>query len=156
MTETHTWDAEFRPRLMRLGAYAVAGLIAVAGIVVSALNRRSSGAYMRVADQIAWGGLAVLIALAILLLLTRPRVRVGPAGIQVRNVVEERLIPWSNVVDVSFPEGKRWARVDLEAYEYVPLVAVQAVDRERAVSAMDTMRELMTRYRPDRGAAPRY
>jgi hypothetical protein len=148
MSDGQTWDAEFRPRLMRRVAYAVSAVIALAGIVVSWFNKRSSGAYMRVADQIAWGGVAVLIALAILVLLTRPRVRVGSAGIQVRNVVEERLIPWSNVVDVSFPQGKRWARVDLEAYEYVPLVAVQAVDRERAVSAMDAMRELMARYRP--------
>lgn len=154
MSESQTWDAEFRPRLMRRAAYAVSAVIAAAGIVVSWFNRRSSGAYMRMADQIAWGGVAVLIALAILILLTRPRVRVGSAGIQVRNVVEDRLIPWSNVVDVSFPQGKRWARVDLEAYEYVPLVAVQAVDREQAVSAMDTMRELMARYRPVPGRLP--
>ncbi|MFN8070945.1 MAG: PH domain-containing protein [Mycobacterium sp.] len=154
MNESQSWDAEFRPRLMRRAAYAVSAVIAVAGIVVSWFNRRSSGAYMRVADQIAWGGVAVLIAAAILVLLTRPRVRVGSAGIQVRNVVEDRLIPWSNVVDVSFPKGKRWARVDLEAYEYVPLVAVQAVDRERAVSAMDTMRQLMARYRPGPGRPP--
>jgi len=78
-------------------------------------------------------------------------VRVGPAGVQVRNVVEDRLIPWAQVVDVSFPAGKRWARVDLEAHEYVPLVAVQSVDRERAVSAMDTIRQLMARYRPGSG-----
>lgn len=154
MTEQRTWDAEFRPRLMRRVAYGASAVIAIAGIVVSWFNKRSSGAYMRVADQIAWGGLAVLIAAAILILLTRPRVRVGPAGIQVRNVVEERLIPWPDVVDVSFPMGRRWARVDLEAYEYVPLVAVQAVDGERAVSAMDTMRELMARYRPGPGRLP--
>lgn len=140
------WDAEFRPRLMRRAAWAVAALIAVTGIVVTTLNNRSSGAYMRVADQIAWGGLAVLIALAVLLL-TRPRVRVGPAGVAVRNVLEEKLIPWQDIVDVSFPPGKRWARVDLEAHEYRPMVAIQSVDREQAVVAMDTLRAALARHR---------
>jgi len=100
---------------------------------------------MRVWDQIAWGGLALLIAAAVLIL-TRPRVRVGPAGLLVRNVLEDKLIPWPDVVDVSFPPGKRWARVDLDSNEYVPVVAIQSVDREHAVEAMDTVRELMARY----------
>jgi hypothetical protein len=128
-------------------AIAVAGLIAVSGIVLSALNDRSSGAIMRTADQIAWGGVAVLLAAAIVAVLTRPRLRVGPAGLAVRNVLEDRLIPWSEVVDIYFPRGKRWPRVELEAYEYVPVLAIQSADGDRAVAAMDTLRELMDRYR---------
>ena len=144
MTE-EAWDAEFRPRTMRRAAVAAAALIAVAGVVVAVLDSRSSGAYMRVWDQIAWGGLALLIAAGVLIL-TRPRVRVGPAGLLVRNVLEDKLIPWQDVVDVSFPPKKRWARVDLDSNEYVPVVAIQSVDREYAVEAMDTVRELMARY----------
>jgi hypothetical protein len=140
------WDAEFRPRTMRRGAVATAGVIAVAGVVVAVLGNRSAGAYMRVWDQIAWGGLALLIAAGVLIL-TRPRVRVGPAGSLVRNVMEDKLIPWGDVVDVSFPPRKRWARVDLDSNEYVPVVAIQSVDREYAVTAMDTVRESMARYR---------
>lgn len=146
-TEPAVWDAEFRPRSMRLAACVAAAVISVAGIVVSTLNNRSAGAYMRAADQVAWAGLALFIAAGILLL-TRPRVRVGPIGIQVRNILADRLIPWPDVVDVSFPPGKRWARVDLEAHEYVPMVAIQSADRDGAVAAMDTLRELMARYRP--------
>ena len=93
------------------------------------------------------------IAAAILVLLTRPRVRVGPPVSRCETWSRDRLIPWSNVVDVSFPRASA-GPVDLEAYEYVPLVAVQAVDRERAVSAMDTMRQLMARYRPGPGRPP--
>jgi hypothetical protein len=141
------WDAEFRPRVVPRAAIAVAGLIAVSGIVLSALNDRSSGAIMRTADQIAWGGVAVLLAAAIVAVLTRPRLRVGPAGLAVRNVLEDRLIPWSEVVDIYFPRGKRWPRVELEAYEYVPVLAIQSADGDRAVAAMDTLRELMDRYR---------
>jgi photosystem II stability/assembly factor-like uncharacterized protein len=51
---------------------------------------------------------------------------------------------------VSFPAGARWARIDLPDDEYIPLMAIQAVDKDRAVAAMDTVRELLERYRPSR------
>jgi hypothetical protein len=51
------------------------------------------------------------------------------------------------VVDVSFPIGARWARVDLPDDEYVPVMAIQSVDKERAVDAMDTVRALVAQYR---------
>jgi hypothetical protein len=145
------WDVEFRPRLVPRLAYALAALIVLAGVVVAVLNNRSSGAILRAADQVAMAGLATVLAAALLVVLARPRLRVGPAGLAVRNVVDEKVIPWSKVVDFSFPAGKRWARVDLQAYEYVPVLAIQSADRERAVDAMDTVRELMVRYRPDLG-----
>ena len=50
---------------------------------------------------------------------------------------------------MSFPVGARWARVDLPDDEYVPLMAIQSVDKERAVAAMDAVRSLLARYRPD-------
>jgi hypothetical protein len=70
----------------------------------------------------------------------------------VRNMLGDRLVPWSDVVGVSFPVGARWARIDLPDDEYIPLMAIQAVDKDRAVEAMDTVRALLTRYRPDLGA----
>lgn len=149
MTE-QSWDAVFRPRIMSLIACGVAALIAVAGITVAVFNNRSSGAFLRFADQVAMAGLALLLAASVLLL-TRPRLKVGPAGLAVRTLLEYRLVPWTEVVDVSFPPGRRWARIDLPANEYLPVVAIQLIDRERAVAAMDTIRELMARYRPEHG-----
>ncbi|BBX44457.1 hypothetical protein GCM10009641_54370 [Mycobacterium cookii] len=93
-------------------------------------------------------GLGVVLA-GLVLLFARPRLRVGPAGLSVRNVLGDRLVPWADVVDVSFPAGARWARIDLPDDEYIPLMAIQAVDKERAVDAMDTVRNLLSRYRPD-------
>ncbi|MGI9124311.1 MAG: PH domain-containing protein [Mycobacterium sp.] len=132
--------------MMSLIACGVAGLIAVAGIIVAIFNNRSSGAVLRPADQIAMAGLALVLAGAILVL-TRPRLKAGPNGLAVRNLLDYRVVPWSDVVDFSFPPGKRWARVELQANEYIPVVAVQSIDRERAVVAMDTVREMMARYR---------
>jgi photosystem II stability/assembly factor-like uncharacterized protein len=63
-----------------------------------------------------------------------------------------RLVPWSDVVGVSFPAGRRWARIDLPDDEYIPVMAIQAVDEDRAVDAMDTVRSLLARYRPDLAA----
>lgn len=144
------WDVVLRPRLTPIFAYVTAFIIATAGIVVGfLLNLRYTGAIIQPADQVAVGALGVIIAAGILLL-ALPRVRVGPAGIAVRNVVLERLVPWDEVVDVSFPEGSRWARVDIADYEYVPVLAIQAVDGERAVEAMDTLRALMDKYRVSR------
>jgi Bacterial PH domain len=67
----------------------------------------------------------------------------------VRNLLGDRLIPWSDTVGVSFPAGSRWARVDLPDDEYIPVMAIQAVDKNRAVDAMDRVRRLLARYRPD-------
>jgi hypothetical protein len=83
------------------------------------------------------------------LLFTRPRLRVGPDGVAVRNLFGYKLIAWPDVVDVSFPRGARWARVDLDDDEYIPVMAIQAVDKERAVAAMERVRALLVRYRPD-------
>jgi hypothetical protein len=90
--------------------------------------------------------LGVIIG-CLVLMFARPRLRVGPEGLAVRNLLGYRLIPWSEVVDVSFPDGARWARVDLPDDEYIPLMAIQSVDKERAVNAMDAVRTLVARYR---------
>ena len=141
------WDAVLRPRLTPRLAWVTAAVIAVAGILVAIFNNRASGAYLRPADQFSMAGIALLIAAAVLLL-TRPRLKVGPHGLAVRNVLDYRLIPWNDVVDVSFPPGKRWARVDLDNDEYVPVLAIQVIDKQGAVAAMDTVRDLMDRYHP--------
>lgn len=141
------WDAEFAPKKMSSIAYGVAAVIVLAGLTVAIVSQENStGAFLRTADQFAMAGLAVAVAGGVLLL-TRPRLKAGAAGLAIRNVLGYRLIPWDQVIDVSFPPGKRWARVDLEHNEYIPVLAIQSLDQERAVDAMDTVRGLMGRYR---------
>jgi hypothetical protein len=143
------WDAELRPHLTPLFAYAAAFLIAAALIAVGFLLKiKSTGVIFQTADQVAMGVLGLVIA-GIVLLFARPRLRVGASGLSVRNLLGDRLVPWPEVVGVSFPGGSRWARVDLPDDEYVPLMAIQAVEKDRAVAAMDTVRSLLSRYRPD-------
>jgi len=112
------------------------------------LKVKSSGVIFQTADQVAMAVLGVVIA-CVVLLFARPRLRLGPAGISVRNLLGDRLVDWSDVVGISFPVGHRWARIDLPDDEYIPVLAIQAVDKGRAVDAMDTARSLLARYRPD-------
>jgi hypothetical protein len=141
------WDVEIRPHVTPYFAYTAAALILAAHIVVGALLKiGSTGVIFQTSDQVAIALLGAVIAGAVLLF-ARPRVRVGAAGVSVRNLFAYRLIPWSDVVDVSFPPGARWARVDLPDDEYVPVMAIQAVDRDRAIDAMDRVRALLQRYK---------
>jgi Bacterial PH domain len=143
------WDVEVRPHRTLLFVYAAAFLIAAIHIVVGLLLKmKSSGVIFQTADQVAMAVLGLIIAGGVLLF-ARPRLRVGPPGISVRNLLGYKLIPWSEVVGVSFPAGHRWARIDLPDDEYIPVMAIQAVDKDRAVDAMDTVRSLLARYRPD-------
>jgi hypothetical protein len=141
------WDLQVRPRLTPYFAYAAAFLIATVSIVLGVLLKvGSTGVVFRTDDQVAIAVLGIVIAAAALMF-ARPRLRIGARGLGVRNLLGERIIAWPDVVDVSFPAGARWAHVDLADDEYVQLMAIQAVDKERAVAAMDAVRELMTRYR---------
>ncbi|BBZ14100.1 PH domain-containing protein [Mycobacterium branderi] len=146
MTANPDWDAEVRPHLTPYFAYTAAFVIAAAHIAVGLMLKiRSSGVIFQTADQVAMAVLGLVLA-GLVLLFARPRLRVGPAGLSVRNLLGYRMVPWSEVVGVSFPAGARWARIDLPDDEYIPLMAIQAVDKDRAVDAMETVRTLMARY----------
>lgn len=141
------WDVEIRPHLAPYFAYAAAALILAAHVTVGALLKISStGVIFRTADQVAIALLGVVIA-AVVLMFARPRLRVGASGVTVRNLVGDKTIPWSDVVDISFPRGARWARVDLPDDEYIPIMAIQAVDKGRAIDAMDRVRDIVERYK---------
>jgi hypothetical protein len=142
------WELEVRPHLTPYFAYGAAIVILAAHVTVGALLKLgSTGVYFQTADQVAMAGLGVVLAGAALLF-TRPRLRAGRPGLAVRNLLGEKVIAWPNVVDVSFPAGARWARVDLPDDEYIPAMAIQAVDKDRAVAAMDAVREIVARHKP--------
>lgn len=144
-----TWDVQVKPHLTPIFAYGAAVLILAAHVVVGVLLQASStGVIFRTADQVAIASLGAVIAIFVCLL-ARPRLRVGPSGVAVRNLFGYRLFPWSQVLGVSFHPGARWARLDLPDDEYVPVMAIQAVDKDRAVAAMDQVRAALRRYQPD-------
>ncbi|WP_233608773.1 PH domain-containing protein [Nocardia stercoris] len=143
---TGDWDLVVRPRRATLRIRIVAALIAVAFLVAGLLSsHQTTGVNFRVADQGAVVLLGLLIAGGVLVL-ARPRVRVGARGVEVRNLAGTDLFAWPDIRGVSFPEQKRWARLELVGDEYAPLMAIRANDGEYAAQAMATFRKLGAHY----------
>jgi hypothetical protein len=131
-----------RPHRARIAAFVVAALFVVAFVVVAVLLRSSStGANFYVSDQVAMAGIGLVLAAAALWF-ARPRVRADHEGVEVRNMLGTHRYSWSDIRSVSFPDGSPWARLELPADEYVPILAVQAIDGEHAVTAMRELRRL--------------
>ncbi|MFE7742793.1 PH domain-containing protein [Nocardia sp. NPDC057455] len=140
------WEFEVRPRRAVRTAWIAAVLFAAAFIVGGVwLRSGSTGVNFRVADQVAMIGIGVLGAAAVLLL-TRPRVRVGARGVSVRNIVGDNDFPWDYIRGVSFPDRKAWARLELVDDDYVPMLAIRSNDKEHAARAMARLRELGAEY----------
>ncbi len=144
-----TWDVQVKPHLTPIFAYGAALVILAAHVVVGVLLKASStGVIFRTADQVAIAMVGAVIA-AFVCLFARPRLRIGPSGVAVRNLFGYKLFPWSEVRGVSFHPGARWARLDLPDDEYIAVMAIQAVDKRRAVESMERVRTALRRYQPD-------
>jgi hypothetical protein len=132
-----------RPRRATWTATAVAVVLLVAFAVVAVLLRSSNtGAIFEVSDQVAMMGVGVVLAGGALLFAT-PRVRADAEGIEVRNVLLlNKKFSWLEVLSVSFPDGASFARLELPDDEYHGILAIQAVDRGRAVEAVRALRRL--------------
>ena len=135
-----------RPQRIRwVSGITAVVVVAVFAVVAVLLRGDGTGVYFRPADQLAMVGIGLLIAGAALLL-TRPRLRVVADGLVVRNVLGDRLVPWDLVADVSFPDGASFARVELPDDEYLAVMAIQAADGERAVAAIEAVRDRVRRH----------
>ena len=131
---------EARPRKARHVAVASAVLlVAVFTLVGLLLRRTDTGVYFRVSDQVAMIVLGLLLGGAALLF-ARPRVRAGAGGVEVRNLLGARTLPWELVLRVSFPDGAPWARLELPDDEYLAVMAIQSTDGPHAVNAIRGLR----------------
>lgn len=140
------WDLVVRPRRNTIYASVFALVLVVAFGVFAALLRESyTGVHFRVWDQISVALIGVLLAIGVMLF-TRPRMRVGPSGVAIRNIFSDRLIEWDLVERITFPAGASWARIDLPDDEYVPVLAVPINDRGRSVDAVKAFRRLQAEY----------
>jgi hypothetical protein len=131
-----------RPRraLIMCSVLAVA-LLAVFVVVAVLLRNGNTGVRFQRSDQAAMVGIGILLAAGVMLFAIA-RVRADADGIEVRNVLVTRRFAWSEVLSVSFPDGASWARLELPDDEYHAVMAVQAVDRDRAVEAVRALRRL--------------
>lgn len=139
-------ELEVRPRRIRWVAWVIAVLLfaffATGALLVYV---ESAGFNFRPADQVAMVVLGAILA-GCSLLFTRPRLRAGSGGVEVRATILTRRVAWDDVVGVSFPDGAQFARIDLPDDEYLVISAIQAVDKEHAVHAVRQLRDLRARY----------
>lgn len=139
---------QVRPRRARVVAVISAVvLVGVFSVVAAMLRETPTGVYFRVSDQVAMVVLGLLLAGGALLF-ARPRLRAYADGVEVRNLLFARWLPWELVLAVSFPDGTPWARLDIPDDEYVAVLAIQAADRQHAVRALRRLRELHAEHAP--------
>jgi hypothetical protein len=137
-----------RPRrLLLVCRLAGALLLVVFGVVAYLLPRGSAGGQQfGVADQLAFFGIGLLLAWAVLQF-TRVRVVADERGVRVRNYVGEKHVPWQVVAGVRLDDGSPWASLDLQDDDTIALLAVQANDGARAVDAVVELRRLLAASR---------
>lgn len=137
---------EARPyKARRVAVVAAVFLVVVFSVVAVLLRNTPTGVYFRTSDQVAMVLLGLLLAGAALVF-GRPRVRAGADGVEVRNLLGTRIVPWELVLRVSFPDGAPWARLDLPDDEYIAIMAIQAADGRRAVEAIRGLRAAYVQY----------
>ncbi|MFI5487225.1 MULTISPECIES: PH domain-containing protein [Micromonospora] len=133
-----------RPRRIRLVCWTSAALLLIVfSLVATSLSGPTGDGYgtFQRGDQFAMIGLGVFGALGFLLF-TRPRVEADARGVRVRNVLGSYDLPWEVVRGVRFDRGAPWASLELHDDDLVPMVALQAADKELAVEGVRALRRL--------------
>ncbi|MCW2634466.1 MAG: uncharacterized protein JWQ99_833 [Blastococcus sp.] len=130
------------PRRMRMACAAVAVVVVVVMAVAGLALPSSSGVVnYRLSDQIGMAVLGLILGAGVLGL-GRSRVDADAEGVRVRNIVMKQELPWQAVRAVRFDRKSAWGSLLLENGDELSLWAVQAVDRELAVRAVEGLRGL--------------
>ncbi|MGP6173114.1 PH domain-containing protein [Corynebacterium sp. A21] len=149
LTTDKPWELEASsPRLKQMSWVLVVLIMAVHIFMGVTVGIGYTGAAITLIDQFAFVGIGIILSIATVIGLSRPRVRVNEDGIEVRNLIGARFYPWSVVYGLSFPKGTRIARLELPEFEYVPVWALQSADGEKVVKAVSQFRDLEAKYMP--------
>ncbi|WP_324277614.1 PH domain-containing protein [Blastococcus brunescens] len=135
-------------------AVLAAVVVGVMGFVAAGLKETTNTVVTyRTSDQVALIGIGLLLGAGILFL-GRSRVDADAEGLRVRNVVVAHQLPWRAVRAVRFERKSAWASLLLENGDEISLLAVQAVDKEHAVRAVEGLRALREAARADDPVRP--
>jgi Bacterial PH domain len=138
----------FRPRRIRTVCWVLAPVVFVAlallGTALTGSTGSGTGVFQR-SDQIAMIGLGLLAAAGILLF-TRPKVTADANGVRIRNVIGGYDLPWQVVRAVRFERGNPWASLELLDDDVVAVMAIQAADKQYAVTGVRALRALLAAH----------
>lgn len=139
---------QVRPRKITILAAIAAVVVVVVSVVAGLLLKDvNEGVSFRTTDQIGTIGIGVVLAAAIMTT-ARPRLRATESGLWVRNVLGDKFFPWTMVIRVAYPPNAPWAQLQLPDDEIHPVMAIQSMDRGRAVRALEEVRRLHDRFAP--------
>ncbi|CCG03331.1 conserved protein of unknown function [Blastococcus saxobsidens DD2] len=131
------------PRRLRRLLVVLAGVVLVVAVVValSLPSTQNTVVDYGIVDQVAIVGLGLALAAGVVFL-GRSRLDADAAGVRVRNLVVHHEVPWTSVRAVRFDRKAAWGSLLLENGDETSLHALQAVDGERAVRAVEGLRAL--------------
>ncbi|MEV4710878.1 PH domain-containing protein [Micromonospora sp. NPDC049374] len=141
---TGTESIRLRPRRIRLVCWVSAILLVVVfALIATTLTGPTGNGYgtFQRGDQFAMIGLGFVFALGTLLF-TRPRVEADTRGVRVRNIIGSYELPWEVVRGIRFDRGAPWAALELYDDDLLPVVALQAADKQLAVDGVRALRRL--------------
>lgn len=143
-----------RPRKITvIGIVTAVILVGVTALIGTTLRGAQDGITFGSYDQWALIAVGLMVACSVLLV-ARPRLRVTAQGVWVRNILGERYYQWELVHRIAFPQGSNWAMLQLPDDEVYPVMAIQSMDKARAVAALQQVRDLHSRYAPPPPAPP--
>jgi hypothetical protein len=139
---------QVRPRKITILASIATALVVGSMVVIGVLLRNANlGVAFRVSDQLGLIGIGLILG-AVIMTAARPRLRVDRNGLWVRNVLGDVFTPWALVTRIAYPAGSPWAQLQMPDDEVRSVMAIQAMDRGRAVRALERVRELQKQYGP--------
>ncbi len=143
------------PRRLRIVCAAAAAVVVGVMVVVGVLLKSTATGVVnfRTSDQVAMVCLGLLLGAGILLL-GRSRVDADADGVRVRNILGRHELPWSAVRAVRFDRNSAWASLLLTNDDELAVLAIQAGDRMRAVTAVEGLRALLAYARSLEPAKP--
>jgi hypothetical protein len=143
------------PRRMRQLCALAAAVVVVAMTYAALTLKSSSTGVVRfgTVDQFAIAGIGLVVG-AGLLALGRSRVDADAEGIRFRNIALGHELPWTVVRAVAFERKSPWASLVLRNGDEVALLALQAVDKQRTLRAVEGLRDLLAAAQAREPARP--
>ncbi len=139
---------QVRPKRITIYASIAAAIVVGSMVIVGLLLRDTNeGVEFRTSDQVGLIGVGLILG-GVIMTAARPRLRVDRTGLWIRNVFGESFTPWQLVTRVAYPQGAPWAQLMMPDDEVKPVMAIQAMDRGRAVKALEEVRALQATYAP--------
>ena len=132
-----------RPVVMARIAWASSAVVLIAFVVTAlVMKHANAGADFDTKDQFGTVVVGVILA-GLLIMPTRPRLSADADAVRLRSFLGGwRVVPWDVIVRIDFPSNLRFARVVLPGDEALAIYAVQRLDKDRAVTTMEQLREL--------------